>query len=325
MTSIVVKHVNVVRSRKGKVYRYHRITGEKLPDDDGALAARVEEINRSLANRQRPVPGTVAAVIDDYLETPEFKGLADNSRRLYRLYLDDIRRVYGKFQIADIRRAHIKKLRTKLAGTPGRCNVVLKMFRIVMAQAVEMELRTDNPVSGIKPVKGGGSRKPWPPEVIEAFLAAAPADMAMACKLGLYTGQRVGDILAMKWCDIDGTAIQVAQEKTGERVWIPMHRELRAALAGWPRTGPTILDLPRTTFDPRWQKAKKKAGIKGYVFHGLRYTAAGNLAEVGCSTHEIAAITGHQSLAMLQKYTRHANQKRLAGAAIRKLEAVKDD
>ncbi|MHA1108569.1 MAG: hypothetical protein ACTSQV_05560, partial [Alphaproteobacteria bacterium] len=48
----------------------------------------------------------------------------------------------------------------------------------------------------------------------------------------------------------------------------------------------------------------------------LRYAAADQLAELHCSLKEIAAITGHQSLAMLAKYTRGADQRRLSGAAI---------
>ena len=58
----------------------------------------------------------------------------------------------------------------------------------------------------------------------------------------------------------------------------------------------------------------------GVSFHGLRYTAAARLAEAECSLKEIAAITGHKSLAMIEKYTRDADQKRLAGAAILKLQ-----
>src|SRR3546814_8803899 len=45
-----------------------------------------------------------------------------------------------------------------------------------------------------------------------------------------------------------------------------------------------------------------------------------NLAEAGCREHKIAAITGHRTLAMVAKYTRAANQKRMSKAAIRKLE-----
>lgn len=60
----------------------------------------------------------------------------------------------------------------------------------------------------------------------------------------------------------------------------------------------------------------KKAGLVGLTFHGLRYTAAKHLAEAGCSLKQIASITGHKSLAMIEKYSRDADQRKQAGAAI---------
>jgi Phage integrase family len=52
--------------------------------------------------------------------------------------------------------------------------------------------------------------------------------------------------------------------------------------------------------------------------HGLRKAAARRLAEAGCSASEIAAITGHKTLAEVERYTRAADQVRLAQQAIRK-------
>jgi hypothetical protein len=44
------------------------------------------------------------------------------------------------------------------------------------------------------------------------------------------------------------------------------------------------------------------------------------LAEAGCSTHEIMAVTGHKSIKEVERYTRAAAQKGLAQSAVRKLE-----
>jgi integrase len=62
---------------------------------------------------------------------------------------------------------------------------------------------------------------------------------------------------------------------------------------------------------------------KGLNVHGLRKLAAANLAEAGCSTLEIAAITGHASLGMVQLYTKSADQERMATAAIVRLTGRK--
>src|SRR5262249_50247167 len=61
------------------------------------------------------------------------------------------------------------------------------------------------------------------------------------------------------------------------------------------------------------------------VTHGLRKAAARRLAEAGCSANEIAAITGHLTLAEVSRYTKAAEQKRLARAAIQRLSGSQSD
>jgi integrase len=58
---------------------------------------------------------------------------------------------------------------------------------------------------------------------------------------------------------------------------------------------------------------------KGISAHGLRKATARRLAQLGRSTHEIAAITGHATLAEVQRYTLAVDRKRLAQEAVKKL------
>jgi enterobacteria phage integrase len=52
--------------------------------------------------------------------------------------------------------------------------------------------------------------------------------------------------------------------------------------------------------------------------HGLRKASARRLAEAGCSAKQIAAITGHKTLAEIERYTRQADQEILARQAMSK-------
>ncbi len=172
----------------------------------------------------------------------------------------------------------------------------------------------------------GAGHSPWPDEAIADFLSSAPPMMALALKIGLFSGQREGDVLAMSWHDYDGERIEVVQGKTGTKLSIPVHSALREALDAQERVSPIILTTETgrpftgSNFRHHFGKAMKAAGLSGLTFHGLRYTAAAKLAEAGCSLKEIASITGHKSLGMIEKYSRDADQKRLAGAAILRLE-----
>ncbi|MCZ6849387.1 MAG: tyrosine-type recombinase/integrase, partial [Alphaproteobacteria bacterium] len=170
-----------------------------------------------------------------------------------------------------------------------------------------------------------------PDESIAAFLDSASPMMALALKIAVYTGQREGDVLTMTWHNYDGNNIRLVQSKTGTKLTIPVHSALKAALDAQERVSPIILTTETgkpftdSNFRHHFGKARKAAGLhgQGLVFHGLRYTAAKMLADVGCTTRQIAAITGHKSLAMIEKYTQGVDQERLAGAAILNLENAK--
>ncbi len=53
-------------------------------------------------------------------------------------------------------------------------------------------------------------------------------------------------------------------------------------------------------------------------FHGLRKTALTQLADAGCTVHQLAAVGGHASLKMVEHYTKRADQARLAREAFAK-------
>ena len=82
-------------------------------------------------------------------------------------------------------------------------------------------------------------------------------------------------------------------------------------------------------FDPvyfgAWfAEAIEAAGLpEDCVLHGLRKTAARRLADAGCSEEEIKAVTGHTTSRMVAHYTKAADKRKRASAAILKLENSK--
>jgi integrase len=146
----------------------------------------------------------------------------------------------------------------------------------------------------------------------------------MALLLLLFTGQRVGDIAAMKWNQYDGRGIGVRQQKTSALLWIPCHARLKVALDAAPRHSEFIVGKNFTGdgLSNVVRRALRRIGAEQYTTHGLRKNAAIALAEVGCTPQEIAAVTGHRSWKMIQHYIAGADQKRLAKQAIRRLEVA---
>ena len=139
--------------------------------------------------------------------------------------------------------------------------------------------------------------------------------------LMLYTGQRRGDTVKLGWKDVSANRISVRQEKTGTPLAIRMHRSLVEALG--------VASEDKATFLLRSVGSKTAAGFgnwfRGYFdeanlphcsSHGLRKAAARRLAEAGNSANHIAAVTGHLSLKEVERYTRAADQERMADAAV---------
>ncbi|MFN3075875.1 MAG: site-specific integrase [Alphaproteobacteria bacterium] len=329
-----------VPAAKGRRYTYyrrggklHRIEGEyKIIGSDVTASdewwANYRRIHAEHEQPAVPKPGmgTLKAVIAEYLGSTEFLELADKTKKDYRRYLDILSESYGNLPISTMPKKFVYGLRDKYIGRPGVGRYILAVLKIIMGFAVAREYRADNPVIGVRMPRLGEGNQPWDDFELGWFRGAAPADMVLALNLAVYTGQREGDVLAMTWGQYDGSAIEVTQQKTGAKVWIPAHSALRSALANAPRRAVTILTAPGGRpwkpdhFRHQWRRSILAAGLDGKTFHGLRKTAAAALAESGCSDREIMAISGHSTTEMIAHYTIGADQKRRAKSAIRKLE-----
>jgi len=95
--------------------------------------------------------------------------------------------------------------------------------------------------------------------------------------------------------------------------------DLQAALAAMPSNHLTFLTTAfgkpfvAAGFTNWFREACNAAGLpKGTSAHGLRKAAARRLAEAGCSANVIASITGHKSLTEIERYTKAADQARMA-------------
>ena len=137
--------------------------------------------------------------------------------------------------------------------------------------------------------------------------------------LSISTGMRQGELMTLKWGDIDlKRGIAILQEtKNGEkrRVVITGHAlELLRDYAKVRRIDTALLfpspSKPQQPIELKksWLRALQVAGIDNFKWHDLRHCAASYLAMNGASASEIAAFTGHKSLAMVSRYTHIADK-----------------
>lgn len=313
---------------RGKVRRYVR-KGKKIPlkldpEHPGFLAEYQAALARLAPATAEPVKGTWDALITGYLKSAKFKKLRDSTKGENRREAENIRRKWGKFPVDRLEPRHILEWQDELCDTPGKANNMLACVKLLLRWGKPRGFKHQDPAAGIEELKIGELRS-WTDGELAKFEATWPVGSRerLIYALALYTGQRKSDLLAMTRAHIDGGWMGVAQQKTGVRLAIPVHVELAAALAATPSSGLALIQrldgksLKSRELHDVFAAATAKAELTGCTLHGLRKAAARKLAEAGATPHEIMAITGHQTLGMVQHYTRGANQKKLAIEAIR--------
>jgi integrase len=296
------------------------------------LVAATEPMREAQGPRPYP-PGSFGALVAAYFaDRRAFGEKKPSTQQIYRMILEPLAEVHGRKPVALLERRHIKQWFDARGETPGTANMIVKVVRLVMSYAVENGYRKDNPALRIKLFKLGEHRA-WTDEECGAFEAQWPSGTMQrrAYMLAKFTGQRCGDIARMTRGHRKDGAIRVMQQKTtdgktNQELWIPEHRDLAAELACGGAHMSLLTESDGSAFTDRrlskwFARAIEEAGLPdSCVLHGLRKTAARMLAEVGCSTLQIASITGHRSLREIERYTAAANQRTLATAAILKLE-----
>ena len=342
MTKLQLRHVDCFTDRHGhKRFYFRRGHGMRfalpgLPGEADFMAAyqaalHSEKVAAKLVIKQRGNPGTFDRLVTEYFISPEFRRLGDSTQVAYRSVIERLilNENIGHRLVAEMKREHISRMIAKRADTPGAANDLLKKIRILIHFAIDNGWRTDDPTLRLKKFASGEFHT-WTDDEIATFEARWPKGTCerTAFALLLCTGQRRSDVVEMSWYDVDNGSIRVVQRKTGAKLSVPLHPDLSEALTVWPRRGERILV---TTFGKPFTSngfgnfmADKiaAAGLPDRcVTHGLRKAAARRLAEAGCSANEIAAITGHTTLAEVSRYTKAADQIHLAQTAIDRLTA----
>jgi integrase len=288
--------------------------------------------------KSSPVKGTLGALIVAYRDSPAFAQLRGStksfySQRLKRIEADPLIRM----PVSDIRRADVVALLDHLAPQPYGWNEMRKVLKNVLNHAVDRDIIEFNVVDRIKKQKVSGEFRMWTDAEMQRFEDFHPpgSRARRIYTIALCTAQRCSDIAALTWDQVADDILRVTQIKTGTPLALPIKEELFEALGigREEQTGPWVAtirgperQMSSRTLSSRFSEYVKAAGLprglelnpatgkkeRGCCLHGLRATAATKLALEGATPHMIKAWTGHKSIADVQRYTKHADQIRLA-------------
>jgi len=297
---------------------------------------------------------TLTDLIDRQLETVRLKNPRDYNRQ--KGHLGWWKEKLGEYTLAQITPAKIAEYRDKMLaeniGTdeapayrgPATANRYLSALSKAFSNAVkEWHWLQDNPLRRVnKETESTGRVRFLSDDERKSLLSACQKsklpELYLIVLMALTTGMRRGEILGLRWPDVDLERRMIVLNKTknGERRSVPAVPEIAAllrehakvrrldtdrifpakpirkkkpdAITEAPNAASKTEDPGPLWFDAWWYEALKQSGIKDFRFHDLRHTAASYLAMSGATTPEIAAVLGHKTLSMVKRYAHLSDQ-----------------
>lgn len=263
-----------------------------------------------LGNAQRI---TLGELIERYLieVTPTLKGAKEDTIRLRAM----MRHTMCKLALMAITPTSIAKYRDERLLKVSQGTVIRELAYIsavINHARREWSINVENPVSRVRKPSAPAGRdrvltRAEETRLIDALLPTGRRSpwLYPLVVLALETAMRRGELLALRWEDVKlaTRTATLLDTKNGEARVVPLSSRALEVLQALPRsiTGQVI---PMTPFAAcaAFQRATARAGIEGLRFHDLRHTAITRMASMLPNVIELAAVSGHKSLRMLQRY-----------------------
>jgi integrase len=239
--------------------------------------------------------------------------------------LKHLNRYFKDMQLADITPKTISaymNMRRREAASVATINRELAMLSKAFNLAVKQwEWCHTNPCSRIQREPENNRIDRWlTPDEEKRLLKGAQGylngQLYEIIVLALNTGMRQGELLSLKWKDVDWfrKTVTVRKTKNKDPKILPLNQTaydllLRkskvASISGY------VFATGRSTRTSRWnltrefKNALKKAGISHFRFHDLRHTFATRLVQNGSDLYAVAKLLGHRDINTTQRYAHH--------------------
>jgi len=337
---------------------FQRVAQRKLS------AARVAEAIRDLYGEitgEESPRATVRDFCQNWLKNKEKERLSVASLVAYRDSVSQFLNSLGPKSDRDISTLVKKDLvsfRDTLSDrlSPETTNKHLKIVKMVLRAAKQDGFLLENPAESVKVLDTDGTRlrRAFSLDELRAILRVCNTEWSSLVKLGLYTGQRLGDLASLTWANIrlDEGRIRFRTRKTGKKIDVPITGALQEHLLSL--SSADQLDLPlhpeafatmreqrgRTnTLSNQFTEILAVAGLRekkshqsvgkgrsasrennALSFHCLRHTAVSLLKRAGVPDATVQELIGHESAAISARYT-HVGEEQMA-EAIRKFPVL---
>lgn len=225
-----------------------------------------------------------------------------------------LKKHFGGHYLYEMTSLDVEKFKSRRAKevSPATVNRALAVLKSMFNRAIVWGKARDNPCRAVKLFRENNQRLRFlEREEINKLLDNCTEHLKPIVIVALHTGMRKGEILGLKWHDIDikRNIIHLLDTKNGEKREVPMNEVVQKAVIG-------VLKHPDTQYifcnkdgEPfgdikkSWLTAVKKSGIVDFHFHDLRHTFASQLVMSGVDLNTVRELLGHKSLEMTLRYS----------------------
>jgi integrase len=212
---------------------------------------------------------------------------------------------------------------------PATVNQEIKRLKHMLNKAVEWGYLKESPCKGIKNMKEPSGRIRYlshdeinrllkacdvssltenPNNKGRSFSKMITAYLKPIVQIAIHSGMRRGEIMNLRWKDIDFKERRIILEKTknNERRMIPMNDTLCHVLQSLPvhlHEERVFPDINGNMVTVTFERACKRAGIEDFRFHDLRHTFASYLTMTGGNIRTVQTLLGHKDLRMTMRYS----------------------
>ncbi len=315
--------------------RHGELTVEEARKRAALLIDRIKRGEEPVGEPLEAEP-TVAGLAERFMRTHVEKHLKPASVAAYRTVLEGhILPALGGMALDEVGGAEVTALHHRLRDTPARANATVHLLSrmYVLAEAWELVPPGRNPCLSVRRYRTRARERFLTPEEYRrlgrALEQAETEDgtwppAVAAIRLLVLTGCRRGEILSLRWDDVDRTAgdLRLRDAKAGPRM-VPLTKPVLGILDAIPRSGdnPWVIAGQRpgkrlTGLHHYWRPVRERAGLADVRLHDLRHSYASRALALGESLYTIGKLLGHTSVATSARYA-HLMREAEREAAVR--------
>ena len=241
------------------------------------------------------------------------KTLKKNTMDQYAQAAQRCKEVFAEFEPNQVMPKHIAAYKVSMSETPSMANRIISFLRMVFRYALEWQMVDSNPCLGIRRYPERSRERYITDDEFSAILSHCKPHTRNIFLMSYLSGQRIGDVLAIKLSDVTEKGIFFTQEKTGARLIVAPTDDVLQLVQNIMDNRPASeydrlfastragRPIAYTTAKEAFAAARKLAGVEDVTIHDIRAKSLTDAKRQGLDAQK---LSGHTDPRMTARYIR---------------------